>query len=129
MEILVPIAIAFAAFVGLGLVVFVSWAAWQFYKIMKSLRDEIKTMNESMKGVPALMGGIKTICMELSGNTLKMSGAAEALRKGLLAEETSDPRRPGFLPYDTDKANAAFAAYQVAEAEAVSDLSDTFVVE
>lgn len=120
MEALVSVAIAFAAFVGLGVVTFVSWAVWQFYKVLRSLRDEIRVMNRSMNGVPVLLEGIKAICGDLAANALSLGGTVNVLKKSLI-DETSDPRRPGFLPYDTDLANAAYEAHRTAEAEAVVD--------
>lgn len=129
MEMLGAIFVAFAAFFGLALVTFMAWSAWQFYKILRDLRDEIRINNDSMKGVPMLMSGIKSICGELAANTLSLGGSVNVLKKSLLTEE-SDPRRPGFLPYDVDLANAAYEAHRTAEAEANVDLEGgRFVVD
>lgn len=129
MQILVSVAIAFAAFIAMALVAFIGWAAWQFYKVIRSLRDEIRAMNRSLNGVPVLLEGIKSICADLATNTLSLGGSVNILKKSLI-DETSDSRRPGFLPYDTDLANAAWDAHRTAESEANVDLEGgRFVVE
>ena len=129
MQALADVLIAFAAFVGLALFGLLGFVGWKFYTVLRDLRDQIKLLNVSMGGVPAIMSGIKSICMELSGNTLKMSGAAEALRKGLLAEETSDPRRPGVVQYDDADADREYMRQIVEQNEALAaEQSNRFIV-
>lgn len=130
MQALTDIAIAFAAFVGMALLGLLGFAGWKYYSVLRDVRKQLTALNSNLSGVPVILNGIKSICVELSSNTLNMSNSALALKQSLLTEETSDPRRPGFMPYDTDKANAAYEAHRVAEAEAVTDMQgDTFFVE
>jgi hypothetical protein len=127
-EILVPIAIALTAFIGLALVSFMTWSAWQFYKILKSLRDEIKVMNSSLTGVPSLMEGIKRVCAELASNTLSLGGSVNILKKSLI-DESSDPRRPGVMQYDDEAADRAYQRQIIEQNEALlSDESNRFIV-
>lgn len=129
MQALEAVAIAFLAFMGMALLAAMVWAVYQFYKVIRSLRDEIRIMNRSMNGVPVLLDGIKSICADLATNTLSLGGSVNVLKKSLI-DDTSDPRRPGFLPYDTDLANAAYEAHRTAEAEAMADLEGgRFVVD
>ena len=128
MEVLVPVAIAFAAFVGLGMVAFVSWAGWNFYKIIRSLRDEIRINNRSMNGVPVLLDGIKEICGDLAANTLALGGSVNVLKKSLI-DETSDPRRPGVIQYDDSDADREYMRRIVEQNEALAaEESNRFIV-
>jgi hypothetical protein len=127
--VLEAVAIAFAAFVGMAVMALLGFAGWKYYKVLKELAWQIKVMNGSMNGVPHLMEGIKNICKDLSVNTVSLDSTVKVLKKSLI-DDTSDPRRPGFLPYDTDLANAAYEAHRTAEAEAVVDLEGgRFVVD
>ena len=130
MEILGAILIALLVFLGLALATAASWSVWQFYKVLRELRDQIRALNSNLNGVPVLLDGIKGICAELAGNTLKMSSSAEALKKSLLADETSDHRRsPGVQNYDDESADREYMRRIVEQNEALAAVeSGRFIV-
>ncbi len=114
MEILAAIGIAFAAFVVLALIAFVSWSAWQFFKLLRDLRDQLRS-------VPVLLEGIKNICTELAGNTLALGGSVNVLKKSLIDDSASEPRRgPGVIQYDDESADRAYMRQIIEQNEALA---------
>lgn len=120
MQLVVAILIAFAAFFGLALIAFVAWACWEFYKILRDLRDQIRVMNSSLTGVPALLEGIKAICRDLALNTVNLNGSVNVLKKSLIDESASDPRRPGVAQYDDEAADRAYMQQIIQQNEALA---------
>ena len=82
--------VVFASLVALGVVGF---GGYKIYKAMKTVADGLINLNDQMAGIPAILDGVRNICIDLSGSTVNVGKSVDKLRTSLFDKQTSDPRR------------------------------------
>lgn len=91
--IIYAVGIALGFFVALVFFGAIGYGAYRIYKALQRVADAIDVFNGQVAGIPAILEGVKNICIELSAHTVKLEGAVGGLHQSLFDNQTSDPRR------------------------------------
>ncbi len=114
------------ALVAVGVILVLAATCGFLYGAVKFYR-QLVSLNDSMKGVPALLEGILNICQSLSESTVRMGDSVDKFGKTVLSEApTSESRRDGFRPYDVNEAARAWQEQQRLQNEAADETFQVF---